>query len=313
MKQINFKIFILATFLWVMPWSVFGASINFEPNSVSVPQQGSYTVTIIMDTEGESLNAVDGTVLLADQLGNDFTITDSASVVTYWVERPTWDPNTRSIKFSGAIPGGFNGQNGILFSIVLPPYSGSKLNNAITVTDVHSYINDGLGTPQKISGNQFELGLVTDPVDPSITDQLYIDNKRADSIPPEMFSPQISKEETAYDGKWFISFATTDKQSGIDHYELQESVSGRIDSGNWKTVSSPYILEDQELHSFVFITAIDRQGNERVIKVFPKNDSPWWFRYGNDVLILAGIIVIILAGYWYYKREHSKLNVETKV
>lgn len=301
MKLLVTKIIFLTCAVWLMPWPVLGASINFNPVSVSVPQAKPFTVTIMVDTEGKSINAIDGIILVPQDLGNEIAITDSGSIITYWIQQPTWDVKTRAIKFSGAVPGGYQGSNGILLSVTLPLYSGPKLNNGLTVTELHSYQNDGLGTPLNISSKQFVIGGVQSENDMSITDQLYLNDKKQDSIPPETFSPQVARDANAFDNKWFVSFATTDKQSGIYHYEIQESQSGRINSANWKTVSSPYVLEDQDLHSFIYITAVDRQGNERVIKVFPKNSAPWWFRYGWDVLIIVGIIFLIIVGYWYHK------------
>lgn len=306
MKLLLTKILLLTLVVWLIPWPVLGASINFNPASVSVPQAKPFTVTLLVDTEGKSINAIDGIILVPQELGNDITITDSGSIITYWIQQPVWDAKTRSIKFSGAVPGGYQGSNGILLSVTLPAYNGSKLSNGLTVTELHSYQNDGLGTPINISSKQFVIGGAQTDNDISITDQLYLNDKKQDSIPPETFSPQVARDANAFGNKWFVSFATTDKQSGIDHYEIQESQSGRIDSANWKTASSPYLLQDQELHSFIYITAVDRQGNERVIKVFPKNSAPWWFRYGWDTLIIGAIIFLIIGGYWYHKVKARK-------
>lgn len=305
--KFNFlKICLLTSAVWLIPAPVLGASINFNPATIATPQTQAITVTIILDTEASSLNAIDGVILVAKELGDDITVTDSGSVITYWIQSPAWDAASRSIKFSGAVPGGYEGSNGILFSIIVPTYSGPKINNAITVTNLHSYQNDGFGTPVNISSKQFGIGEVSGRNDSAISDQLYVDDKKQDGIPPETFSPQVARNQRVFDNKWFVNFATTDKQSGIDHYEIQESQSGRLDSGKWKVATSPYLLEDQNLHSFIFITAVDRQGNERVIKVFPKNSSPWWYRYGWDMGILAGIIFLIIVGYWYHKIKDKK-------
>ncbi len=300
------KIFIVMSVAWLLPWPAFGAAIHFSPSSVPVPQPQSYTVTITVDTSDVSLNAIDGVVVVSKELGSDVQISDSGSIITYWIQQPTWNAAEHTITFSGAVPGGYNGSSGILFSVILPPYNGFKMNNALTVTNVHSYANDGLGTPVTIDSKQFGLGDSDVITDLTVGSQLYLDNNKPDGVPPETFSPQVTRDERVFDGKWFVTFATTDKQSGIDHYEIQESVSGRIDSGKWNTAQSPYLLQDQGLHSFIYITAIDRQGNERVIKVFPKNASPWWYRYGLDVAILGGIIVIVALGYWYHRRKVKK-------
>lgn len=293
----------------VSPSVANAASVGFQPQNLSLPQEKAFTVTITIDTEGANLNAIDGTIVIAPELGNAI-VTDSGSVITYWVTRPQFDETTRSINFSGTIPGGYTGKNGILMSLVMPAYSGNKLANAISITNLKGYLNDGFGTPAKISIKQFVLGSGSSPVDPEIKEQLYIDTSKPDNIPPETFSPQVTRDDRVFDGQWFINFATTDKQSGIDRYEIQESLGGRIEEGRWKVASSPYVLEDQALHSYIYITAIDRQGNERIIKVFPKYPQSWWFRYGNSLLWLLGILFILGVSYILNKRRMTENNLE---
>lgn len=306
MKRKVLTIFALLSVLWLMPWPVFAADILFNPTALALPVAEPTTVTVLVDTEQVSLNAVDGVVLVAKELGDAIQISDSGSMVTYWIKQPVWNAADHSISFSGAIPGGYTGSNGILFSIIVPPYKGIVLNNAFTVTDLHSYANDGLGTPVKISSKQFSIAQSGGAVDSSISDQLYVGDKKQDSIPPEMFSPQVSQDSRVFGNKWFVSFSTQDKQSGIDHYEIQESRSGAIDSKKWKQATSPYVLEDQELHSYIYITAIDRQGNERVIKVFPKHDSTWLYRYGWGIAGLLVVLALIVIGYWYHTLKDKK-------
>lgn len=288
------------------PANSMAADINFQPQSISVPQPKAFTVTITIDTKGDNINALDGTIVVAKELG-DVSVTDSGSIITYWVSRPEFDKQSRTIKFSGTVPGGFTGKNGIILSVVVPAYNGPRLDNAVTVAEIHGYLNDGLGTSAKISTKQFALGNGSSNIDSEITDQLYIDSSKPDNIPPETFTPQVTRDDRVFDGQWFINFATTDKQSGVDRYEIQESLNGSIEAGNWKVASSPYVLEDQALHSYVYITAIDRQGNERIIKVFPKYPQSWWFKYGNSLLILLAIIFILLTSYFLNKRR-TNLN-----
>lgn len=297
---------------WFIPSSVYGAQFRFEPEKLSVPQASPFTVTLTVNSEEQSLNAVDGTLLIAEEFGDNITVTDSGSVVTYWVTRPEWDAKTRSVKFSGALPGGYEGKAGILFSVIIPTYKGNHLEQALSLVDAHSYLNDGLGTPAKIAVKSFSIGEGSSSVDPEIQSQLFVDESKPDNIPPEIFSPQVAQDERVYDGNWFINFATTDKQSGIDHYEVQESQDGRIDSGKWKTATSPYLLEDQDLHSFIFVLAIDRQGNERIIKVFPRNPLNWVSRNSSGLAVAGLLLMVIIGASVYTKYRQPALDNTTQ-
>ncbi|HAG27195.1 TPA: hypothetical protein DCG61_00210 [Patescibacteria group bacterium] len=288
------KTLIITAMVWFIPTSLFAASVSFEPPSLVANQAKPFSTTVILNTEGQNLNAIDGTILISEQLASGITLSDSGSVVTYWVQRPEWNAEKRAITFSGTIPGGYTGQAGILFTIIFPPRLGGSVENAAVVASANSYLNDGLGTPARVSVSSFSLETNgAAPVDQEIKDQLFLDDSRPDNIPPEVFSPQVARDDNVFDGKWFINFATTDKQSGISHYEIQETRSGRLNASGWKQVESPYLLQDQDLHSFIYVVAVDRQGNERMIKVFPRNPLTWWQRYSRDLLIGLGLLVVV--------------------
>lgn len=290
----------------LFPASVLAARVTFEPKTIPATPQENYTVTVLMDTEGESINAIEGTVVIDAALGNPLSVTDSGSVVTYWIARPSWNESSRTVRFSGSVPGGFSG-SGILFSVVLPPTSGTPGANALSLVDVRAYRNDGLGSLAKVALESLRFSQSSEPMNQAIADQLFVDDTKKDNDPPEIFSPSISRDERVYDGKWFVTFAASDKQSGVDHYEIQESRSGKIDSGRWKRAESPYLLEDQELHSYVFVIAIDRQGNERVIKIYPRNPLPWTQR-SRSMLIAAGGLAVLVSAYYVYYRRRARIQ-----
>lgn len=306
--MINSKLKIISFFsvlsVILLPGTVLGVSMSFEPSDVVSNQAKPFSTTLVLTAENESINAVDGTLIISEEFGSDITVSDSGSIVTYWVMRPTYDAATRTIKFSGTIPGGFDGQAGILFSIILPAHSGSSVDNAVVVAEANSYLNDGLGTQAKVSTKQFSLtSSTTGPVNTAVADQLYLDEEKLDDTPPETFSPQLAQDERVFGGKWFVNFATTDKQSGISYYEVQETRSGRLDAGKWKRAESPYLLEDQDLHSFIYVVAVDRQGNERMIKVYPRNPLTSWQQYSRDVTIGVIILILITVGLGYQRRQ----------
>ncbi len=299
MLNLRLKIF-TAFVLWLVPSVVLALEISFEPANVASNQEKAFTATVVINTDSQTINAVDGTLSVSPELAEGLTISDSGSIVTYWVKQPVYDESTQTIQFSGTIPGGYDGQAGILFSIILQPYSGKGLDNAITIGEAKAYLNDGLGTPASVQTKQFKItSQGSGPIDTEITNQLYLDQNRPDNIPPEVFSPQLAQDDRVFDGKWFINFATTDKQSGVDYYEIQETRSGALDAGQWQRAQSPYLLSDQDLHSYIYVVAVDRQGNERMIKVNPRRPLSWWQLHQSDLLVGGTVVTLIVAGGWY--------------
>lgn len=301
---------VLCIVLVAQPSAALAVDVLFQPDMVSLPKLGSYTVTLLIDTQGESINAVEGTLAIASGSGDNISATDSGSIITYWINRPEWNAQQRTVEFRGAVPGGFSGK-GILFSMVMPAIEKSSQDKPFIVSNFKALRNDGLGSQARVSIGSFTYGQHDAQVEGAFEEQLYIDGKKTDNIPPEVFSPQISRDERVLNSKWFISFATQDKQSGIDHYEIQETRSGHINAKNWKRAESPYQLEDQELHSYVYVIAIDRQGNERVIRVYPRNPLPWYNRSGQIIFMVLGVIIIAGAAGLLYRKKRRKNHLQT--
>lgn len=301
MKNLTIIKILIGLCVLVIPQSALAARVSFSPSEQLSKQDKPYATTVVLHTEGENINAIEGTIKLDSRLGTNIQLSDSGSIVTYWIAKPVLNGEQNVIQFSGAIPGGYTGNAGILFSIILPAHSGEPIERAISVSDFKALRNDGVGSSARVTSGSFSLGDIAGQIDEGIADQLYLNGNRKDDIAPEVFSPQISQDPNIFNNRWFISFATTDKQSGIDHYEIQETKSGSLDSGNWKTATSPYELQDQELHSFVYVIAIDRQGNERIIKVFPRRPLSWTQQYGSQVVAI--LLLVTAAGAMYYRRR----------
>lgn len=300
----NFTLILFALCILLAPGFAFADEVYFEPAQALDRQEKPFTTTLVLNTEGDNINTIQGTLKINPEIPGDVQITDSGSIVTYWIIKPVWDKKNGLVHFAGAIPGGYVGGSGILFSIILPPYSGPTLDKAISVIDLQAYKNDGIATSANISKANFGLGDIAGDVDHNISQQLYI-NGRKDDIQPEDFNPQVSRNNNIFNGRWFVSFATVDKESGIDHYEVQETKSGSIDSGKWKIATSPYELTDQKLSSFIYVIAVDRQGNEKIIKVFPRNPSSILNNYG---LAVAVIILLLVIGLSLYFRSRKTLK-----
>lgn len=303
----KFSLILIALCL-IIPQTALAGQVSFHPAEHLDRQEKPFSTSLILDTSGDSINTIEGVLKVDPKLtaSGEIQLSDSGSIVTYWITSPVYDQSQSTIRFAGAIPGGFTGTTGIIFSIILPPYSGEPIDRAINVIELQAYKNDGAASSANLSSANFSLGDVAGEIDQGISDQLYLNGNRKDDTPPEIFSPQISRDDNVFNGKWFINFSTVDKQSGVDHYEIQETRSGSLDSGRWKTATSPYELQDQELHSFVYVIAIDRQGNERIIKVFPRNPLSWWQLYGKEI---AGIAILALAGAAiYYRRRQNHKN-----
>lgn len=276
-------IFSLISLAWLLlPHPVFAAEMFFEQEK-GPGLEDQFKMDIFLEAE-ESLNAVEGKINFPIDLLELKNIEDGNSIINFWLERPTAG-KTGEIVFSGITPGGYKGNKGLVFSMTfLVKQEGAGI---FKISDARVLRNDGKGTEAKLQtfNSKFVVSQKTTAVQIPVSEI-----KDADS--PESFVPEIARDESIYDGKWFTVFATQDKASGIDHYEVKESRQRFFSVfKNWVSAESPYVLNDQELRSYVWIKAVDKAGNERVVTLPPQKPRPWYQNY-------AILIILIIIGLW---------------
>ena len=290
------------------------ASLYIDPAFRSIGRGDSITMSVRLDTDEaaeECINAVDGVITYPDTLiPVDVSIGDS--IFSMWVEQPKIDKEARRITFAGGIPNGYCGRiagdprltNTIVKLIFRSPgfLVGSSAGTSTAKVDfapeTTAYLNDGFGTKAELALYGSTIDLADDP-SPVLVDD-WREALAADDLPPEEFSIEdVQRNKTTFNGKYFIVFSTTDKQTGIDHYEvIEEPVSrlmsfewGRADAP-WITARSPYELEDQSLNSIIRVKAVDKAGNEYIATLIP--DESMRGISTNDLIIGAGVLLVAL-------------------
>lgn len=266
------------------------ASLFFEAKNQEFTQGDEFLVNVFLNTEGESVNAVEGKLIFPENLLELKEIRDGNSIVNFWIDPVRTEisngvEHPGTIIFSGITPGGFQEAKGFIFYAVFQArISGT---GTIKVLDSKILLNDGRGTEAnvKISPFQFfilEKGqIVQSVIQPA-----------EDTDPPEHFNPEIVQIPNMFNGQWFLVFATQDKGSGIDHYEACEGSKTKC-----VVAESPYALKDQKLRSYIYIRAVDKAGNKRIERLLPMYPLKWyeiWWIWG---IIILGVLSAIVVGY----------------
>lgn len=273
--RLLFLLSIILNSLFLIP-SVRAAEMFFVSSDQKPAVGELFKADLFINTEEENINAMAGKVVFSGDLLELKEIRDGNSIVNLWIDRPmVGEP----VSFSGITPGGYKGANGLLFSLIFRALKPGPVS--IKVTEGQALLNDGKGTAAKLSARALSLQAVAE------SDGEQADYAITDKTPPESFVPEISRDNDIEGGKWFVVFATQDKESGVDHYEAQEKKNNKPDN-NWQTVASPYVLQDQTLQSYVYIKAIDKAGNTTLAVVNPKKLP---FSYAK--FLIYGIILIV--------------------
>lgn len=251
------------------------AQIYFGLTNPTFPVQSTFAIGVFLDGHTQDIAALESHLQIPEGL-RLLDIQDGDSVVNLWLERP--EAADREVAFSGMIPGGFQGDRGLLFTLIVQAETPGEM--ILETTGTRILLNDGEGTEAEVipAPMSFQISASGEPT-------TYTSPE--DSESPEPFTPMLLERPEL--GGWVVVFSTQDKLSGLDRYEVKE---GRL---AWKAATSPYRLEDQKLHHRITVKAIDRAGNERVATMKATNPLPGYIYSLTIGLLLVGVLGVGLA------------------
>lgn len=267
------------------------ATVYPTTSSPTVSSGGVFIVDVLLNTEGETINTVEGELELVSG-SQSYEVVDfllGGSDLTLWTERPQIVKSGSStiIKFTGGTSDGINDANALLMKIAVKAKDVSTVE--IKPLNTKVFLHDGAGTSKTVSVRPLSLRIVEASEDEIVQDALR-DLISLDNNPPSPFDIELGRDAALFDGQWFISFFAVDNESGIAYYEVKEGDRTAVRSG------TTYVLQDQSLNSKVTVTAHDKAGNSRVQEWEPQG-SFWSKLLGKTIVVLS--VIFILLGIWF--------------
>lgn len=321
-----FLIFLFVGAFFAVPENSNAATLYVDPFSTDVLKGDTVTVAVRLDTdESECVNAVDAVITYGEGI-QAVDVSRGRSILSLWVEEPTINQDARTITFAGGIPNGYCGRipgdpslTNVIAELVFraPGFTiGSRETDSVQVAfgeQSRVLLNDGTGDEAPLRTVPGTLNLIQQ-VGTSTKDE-WGDVVDQDNVPPQPFGMELVQNQSVFSGKYYIVFNTTDKQSGIDHYEVMEESRddlytfrwGRADAP-WMTAESPYVLNDQDLRSIIRVRALDKAGNERIAVLIPDDairPVPLMVWVTLALAVLIALAVGAWAMRWYLLRRRS--------
>lgn len=283
MKNINYKIIIFLLAIFIFPIDIFAASIDVENKDTDVQEEDTIIFDVYLNSQDE-INSIEGNITVE----GDYTIktiSTAGSIFDMWPNKPSFEDGV--ISFVGGSASSVFGNRLKLFSIIAQVHS--KDGIMFSSDQVNVFLGDGIGT--NIVVDSFEKEIVLPDSDGNILDK-FNELVLSDQEAPIGFEISIGRDSDTFDGKYFASFNTTDKDSGIERYEIIE--------GDTKTpvvTGTTYVLQDQSLKGNLIVKAIDKAGNVQVSEikikdVVSEDTSINWFSLSIALLILFVIFFI---------------------
>ncbi len=283
-------LFVLGLLL-AQPAFAAGLSFSVPPAPAGVGQP--FEVAVYLDSQGESINAISGSIRFSASQLTVVQVRQGGSVVSLWLEPP--QSTAADVSFSGIIPGGYRGSQGYLFTLVFTAHVPGTVT--LSSSAEQFLLNDGQGTAAPVTHASLQLQLAAQASPAAVPPP--------DTTPPEAFTIALARDPAVFDGQWFAAFTTQDKGVGVAAYEVAEAPGPPRAAANglhWQPAQSPYLLHDQTRSSSLYVRAVDGAGNKR-LAVLPASATPWyrqvWLR---AILLFMSSLVLYLAWQWYARR-----------
>ncbi len=252
-------------------------------------------IALILNTKGEALNALEGVLVYPKEQLRLTDIRSGNSVVTFWVESP--EDTDSGIRFAGIVPGGYRGERGEVLLLEFDVLSESELR--FQLNEARALAHDGVGTPLSVSLAPKVL------LEPHTSPSGF--ENGLDTIPPEPFEVTRTASPDLFDGQEVLIFATQDKQTGVQRYEISESLffpypQFLLRFVDFSSIRSPHVLTQEQKEGYLFIRALDAEGNQRLVFLSPNESimEPWHYR------VLAILVLLALSGAFYIRHARRK-------
>ncbi len=196
-KKITAAVLVIASLLFGQ--GAWAATVFLSPSSSSYFQNKTFSVTVYVSSDKQSLNAVSGNLTFPNDKLEVVSVSKSGSIFNFWVQEPSFSNANGKISFEGVVLNpGFQGNSGRLVSVNFKTKSSGSAKVAFSAASVLA--NDGKGTNilSGTSGATFSIKAVS---------LLISDN--AQSQPAVEYDPPISSKEIKDldDGIWYLHAA----------------------------------------------------------------------------------------------------------
>ncbi len=97
--------------------SVNAASVSVSPSTGVYTIGNTFTVSVLVNTSGKSINAADGTVSFDPSQLSVVAVSRGSSIFSLWTTEPTFSNSAGTITFSGGSPSGYTGAAGTIMTV----------------------------------------------------------------------------------------------------------------------------------------------------------------------------------------------------
>ncbi len=306
MKYFIKYLFIISALVLIFPAGLLAASFSIDGPEQTISDT-LFKVDIFVNAPDTEINAVSGSITYSGDKLSLEDVKSGGSLISLWLEEPTLEQSFNGqLKFSGLIPGGYSGDKGYLFSLIFKTIGASDNEKvAINLLTPTVLLNNGEGTELKTLSVSKILNVINkvenNEIIKSQAGRALVYQESPDRFPPEKFTPLIYNNRDKNGSNLYLAFLSEDKQSGISHYELAKSktLTNNYQRLAWTKVNSPHIIKASDTKQFIYLKAVDKQGNFQVAIINPtleetKSQILKIILIAGQILVSIGLIIFSL-------------------
>ncbi|MCA9365724.1 hypothetical protein KC723_02420 [Candidatus Kaiserbacteria bacterium] len=168
------SIFPTITFLFcllmffVMPQIADAAKLSLSPGTGVYTAGGTFTVRVILNTEGQPVNAADATLSFNSSELTVVSVSRSGSIFNLWTQEPTFSNSAGTISFGGGSPTGYTGSSGTIMNVTFRAATAGT--GRVSFTNGSVLAADGRGTNvlSNMNGGTYTISAVDVQPDPEV-------------------------------------------------------------------------------------------------------------------------------------------------
>lgn len=292
-------------FFILCPGSASAATLFIDPIPGTYGPGNTFIETIRINNEGDCINAANIALTYPTDSLRAVDFSRGDSIFSLWAVEPKIDTEHGTIIFAGGIPGGYCGRiagdaglSNVLGKVIFTVINAEKKEAIIHFTpDSAVYLNDGAGTLAKLTTQD---GTVHLSGTSTVSKNPWLALVGQDTTPPQPFRVEVESTIGVFNGRYYIVFSTTDKESGLDYFEIFER-------GGWKRITTPYLLLNQSLLGVgdIQVHAVDKAGNIRRGEFSPALTPKRQFTFADFLPFIILAVAILFIGIKIYF-DHKK-------
>lgn len=139
-------LFLVVVLLFLFSVSNFAeaAVLKLSPNTGVYSSGKTFTVSVVLNTEGKPVNAADGQLSFNPQELQVVSVSRASSIFNLWTEEPSFSNAKGTVTFGGGSPTGYKGTSGSIVSITLRSLGAGTPK--VTFSSGSALAADGMGT-----------------------------------------------------------------------------------------------------------------------------------------------------------------------